>query len=159
MLNSHCCETLQNLNRHRICHRGDRLCNRKLKGAKVPKIGAGRDRGEGWPSWRGLGAAGVQRHAPLSHASALQTQMCFSVRLDGTLERTDDYLSGWVGVAQGFKKYPVWSCGKACIPVKNKTTLSISSQRRVLGTRAVHLICSWHVWGGAEHGGFFCHAH
>lgn len=31
----------------------------------------------------------------------------FSVRLDGTLERTDDYLSGWVGVAEGFKKYPV----------------------------------------------------
>lgn len=31
----------------------------------------------------------------------------FSVGLNGTLERTDYYLSGLVGVAEGFKKYPV----------------------------------------------------
>lgn len=46
--------------------------------------------------------------APLCLLPALHNPRCvFSVRLDGTLERTDDYLSGWVGVAEGFKKYPV----------------------------------------------------
>lgn len=93
---------------------------------------------------------------PLCLLPALPKPKCvFQLRLGGSLQRTDDYLSGWVGVAEGFKKYPVWSCGKAFIPVKNKSTLSISSQRRVSGTSAAHLMCLWHVWGGAGDGGFF----
>lgn len=61
---------------------GERLCNTKLKGAKVPKIGVGGDTGEGGPSgslcgWKGLGTAGKWRHAPLSPPSPSQPQMCF----------------------------------------------------------------------------------
>lgn len=56
------------------------------------------------------GAWGLQENGDvlLCLLPALCKPKCvFSVRLDGTLERTDDYLSGWVGVAEGFKKYPV----------------------------------------------------
>lgn len=56
------------------------------------------------------GAWGPQGNGdmPFCLLPALRKLRCvFSVRLDGTLERTDDYLSGWVGVAKGFKKYLV----------------------------------------------------
>lgn len=56
------------------------------------------------------GVWGLQENAdmPPCLLPALRKPKCvFSVRLDGTLERPDDYLSGWVSVAEGFKKYPV----------------------------------------------------
>lgn len=127
----------------------ERLCNTKLKWAKMPKIGEGEDAGEKVnpvdPCVAG-GVWGLQENEAMSlcFLPALCKPKCvFSVSLDGTLERTDDYLSGSVNTAEGFKKYPVWSCGKASISVKNKTPLSISSQWRVLGTSPVHL---FHLW-------------
>lgn len=79
----------------------------------MPKIGAGEDRGEKVnpvdPCVAG-GAWGLQENEAMSLCllPALCKPKCvFSVSLDGTLERTDDYLSGSVSAAEGFKKYPV----------------------------------------------------
>lgn len=79
----------------------------------MPKIGAGEDTGEKVnpvdPCVAG-GAWGLQENEAMSLCllPALCKPKCvFSVSLDGTLERTDDYLSGSVNAAEGFKKYPV----------------------------------------------------